>query len=215
MEYVDHYKAVDILKQAGMQFMVHIEREVPINLPSETKIIENTDTDLIKVDSPQTNGRISAGVSPKNETSPNTSNCEQVSPVTQSQENGPISPVYCLKKSVIYTTLIRDQNGLGFSVAGGKGGNPFKEGSDNIFISRIAEGGAAARDGKLMVGDRILSINSVDVDSLKHDQVVAMLTGVERFVRLVVERETDSSDTKSLGGRPFANLYSSSYLANR
>lgn len=98
----------------------------------------------------------------------------------------------------------------------------------------MAEGGAAARDGKLRVGDRVLSINGIDMDGVRHDQAVAMLTGLERFVRLVVQREevvlrdpsaaagrtsassppgtTPSASTRPLG----SSLYSSSsYMANR
>ncbi|XP_046396097.1 protein lap4-like isoform X3 [Ischnura elegans] len=90
---------------------------------------------------------------------------------------------------VIHTTLIRDQNGLGFSIAGGKGSSPFRDGSDGVYISRLTEGGAAEKDGKLQVGDRVISINGVDVEGARHDQAVAMLTGLDRFVRLVVERE--------------------------
>ncbi|RWS06674.1 protein lap4-like isoform X2 [Dinothrombium tinctorium] len=220
MEGVDHYRAVDILKQAGMQFMVHIEREVPITLPSsDIKVgeAEKADTRDKDVQSVHTNGDIASTgnqVQPKIE-KPTVSPTKS-EPVTRTHENGPVSPVRNLQPSVIYTTLIRDQNGLGFSVAGGKGGPPYKEGSESIYISRIAEGGAAARDGKLMVGDKILSINSVDVEGLKHDQVVAMLTGLERFVRLVVEREMDlSGGEKSPRPRAYANLYSSSYMANR
>lgn len=33
----------------------------------------------------------------------------------------------------VHTTLIRDQNGLGFSIAGGKGSPPFKAKSDVSF----------------------------------------------------------------------------------
>lgn len=40
----------------------------------------------------------------------------------------------------------------GFSVASGTG--------DQIMISSIASGGAAERDGKLRVGDRVLSVRS-------------------------------------------------------
>lgn len=30
-----------------------------------------------------------------------------------------------------------------------------------IYISRITEGGAAAKDGKLLVGDRVISVSTV------------------------------------------------------
>lgn len=34
---------------------------------------------------------------------------------------------------LVHTTLIRDQNGLGFSIAGGEGSPPFKDNSDVRF----------------------------------------------------------------------------------
>ncbi|XP_014394174.1 PREDICTED: protein scribble homolog [Myotis brandtii] len=45
-----------------------------------------------------------------------------------------------------------------------------------IFISRIAEGGAAHRAGTLQVGDRVLSINGVDMTEARHDHAVSLLT---------------------------------------
>jgi len=33
-------------------------------------------------------------------------------------------------KQTVHTTLIRDQNGLGFSISGGKGSPPYKDNSD-------------------------------------------------------------------------------------
>lgn len=64
-------------------------------------------------------------------------------------------------KITLHTTLIRDQigQGLGFSIAGGKGSPPFKDGSDGIYISRLSEGGLAHRDGKIGVGDRVLAVS--------------------------------------------------------
>lgn len=61
----------------------------------------------------------------------------------------------------LHTTLIRDQigQGLGFSIAGGRGSPPYKDGSDGIFISRITDGGLAQRDGKIMVGDRVMAVS--------------------------------------------------------
>ncbi|XP_065520272.1 protein scribble homolog isoform X15 [Lathamus discolor] len=55
------------------------------------------------------------------------------------------------------TCLVRNEKGLGFSIAGGKGSTPYRAGDTGIFISRIAEGGAAHRDGILHVGDRVIS----------------------------------------------------------
>ncbi|KAK3576946.1 hypothetical protein CHS0354_017620 [Potamilus streckersoni] len=89
----------------------------------------------------------------------------------------------------ITTTLLRDQYGLGFSVAGGRGSVPFKGSDNSIYISRIVEAGAAHRDGKLAVGDKIISINGVDLTDARHDQAVSLLTGVDREIKLVVYRE--------------------------
>ncbi|KAK2095193.1 hypothetical protein P7K49_026609 [Saguinus oedipus] len=55
--------------------------------------------------------------------------------------------------------LARSERGLGFSIAGGKGSTPYRAGDAGIFISRIAEGGAAHRAGTLQVGDRVLSVS--------------------------------------------------------
>uniref|UniRef100_A0A3Q2UMA2 Scribble planar cell polarity protein n=1 Tax=Fundulus heteroclitus TaxID=8078 RepID=A0A3Q2UMA2_FUNHE len=55
------------------------------------------------------------------------------------------------------TCLIRNDKGLGFSIAGGKGSTPYRTGDTGIYISRIAEGGAAHRDSTLRVGDRVIS----------------------------------------------------------
>lgn len=86
---------------------------------------------------------------------------------------------------LVHTTLIRDQNGLGFSIAGGEGSPSFKDSSDvrtsltlssvyiespdvlislqiqfqAIYISRITDGGVAQKDGKLLVGDKVISVS--------------------------------------------------------
>ena len=54
---------------------------------------------------------------------------------------------------------MRDPMGLGFSIAGGKGAEPYIEGSESVFISKIAEGGPASRDGKIRVGDRLIQVD--------------------------------------------------------
>ncbi|KAM9573677.1 protein scribble homolog isoform 16-T16 [Guaruba guarouba] len=87
------------------------------------------------------------------------------------------------------TCLVRNEKGLGFSIAGGKGSTPYRSGDTGIFISRIAEGGAAHRDGILHVGDRVISINGVDMTEARHDQAVALLTASSPTIALLVERQ--------------------------
>ncbi|KAM6350243.1 protein scribble homolog isoform 13-T13 [Podargus strigoides] len=87
------------------------------------------------------------------------------------------------------TCLMRNEKGLGFSIAGGKGSTPYRAGDTGIFVSRIAEGGAAHRDGILHVGDRVISINGVDMTEARHDQAVALLTASSPTIVLLVERE--------------------------
>ncbi|XP_008288515.1 protein scribble homolog isoform X2 [Stegastes partitus] len=95
------------------------------------------------------------------------------------------------------TCLIRNDKGLGFSIAGGKGSTPYRTGDMGIYISRIAEGGAAHRDSTLRVGDRVISINGVDMTEARHDQAVALLTGTSPTIALLVER-----DPNAPGGSP-------------
>ncbi|XP_067616409.1 uncharacterized protein scrib isoform X4 [Eurosta solidaginis] len=129
-------------------------------------------------------------------------------------QDGPLSYLQ------LHTTLIRDQigQGLGFSIAGGKGSPPFKDGCDGIFISRITEGGLAHRDGKIMVGDRVMAINGNDMTNACHDAAVQCLTEPQRFVRLVLQREYRGPLEAPLSPRSPAVLNSlspSGYLANR
>ncbi|XP_035980727.1 protein scribble homolog isoform X18 [Fundulus heteroclitus] len=98
------------------------------------------------------------------------------------------------------TCLIRNDKGLGFSIAGGKGSTPYRTGDTGIYISRIAEGGAAHRDSTLRVGDRVISINGVDMTEARHDQAVALLTGTSPTIALLVER-----DPSAPGGSPGQN----------
>lgn len=84
------------------------------------------------------------------------------------------------------TSLARSEKGLGFSIAGGKGSTAYRTGDVGIFISRLAEGGAAHTDGILRVGDQVLLINGVDMREARHDQAVALLTGSAPTITMLV-----------------------------
>ncbi|XP_045077114.1 LOW QUALITY PROTEIN: protein scribble homolog [Coregonus clupeaformis] len=98
------------------------------------------------------------------------------------------------------TCLVRNDKGLGFSIAGGKGSTAYRTGDLGIYISRIADGGAAHRDSTLRVGDRVITINGVDMTEARHDQAVALLTGTSPTIALLVER--DQAEPGTAGGSP-------------
>lgn len=71
------------------------------------------------------------------------------------------SPQNDLKiKETISTTIKREADGLGFTIAGGKGSQPYKELDDSIFISKITPGGPVDRGGRLKAGDKVLLVRS-------------------------------------------------------
>ncbi|XP_070604585.1 protein scribble homolog isoform X5 [Erythrolamprus reginae] len=96
--------------------------------------------------------------------------------------------------------LVRNERGLGFSIAGGKGSTPYRPGDTGIFVSRIADGGAAHREGTLRVGDRVILINGVDMTEARHDQAVGLLTASPPTIALLVERETVAHEKDLPGG---------------
>ncbi|KAK3780634.1 hypothetical protein RRG08_044858 [Elysia crispata] len=109
---------------------------------------------------------------------------ESVTTVSFSAE--PETEVY---GETVTVNLLRDDTGLGFSIAGGRGSVPYKGNDRAIYISKITSGGTADKSGKLQVGDRIVSINDVDLADARHDQAVNLLTGLDRSIKLVVYRE--------------------------
>nr|XP_022307226.1 protein scribble homolog isoform X22 [Crassostrea virginica] len=164
----DHYDAVDVLKTAGNNIVMVLGREKIAKYQEEDQEDE--------VEEPEKEEEIS-----------------NTGFATVTFESEPGMAIY---GETIQTTLKRDQTGLGFSIAGGRGSVPFKgdnqhiyEFLEAIYISRIVDGGAAQMDGKLRVGDRIISINDVDLQDARHDQAVALLTGIDKDIKLVVYRE--------------------------
>lgn len=92
---------------------------------------------------------------------------------------------------IISLVLKRDQVGsAGFSIMGS--GTT----TDPIRISELAPNGPAQQSGKLAVGDRIRSVNGVDVRNASREKVVSFLKSTSD-IYLVVERATNSQIRKS------------------
>ncbi|XP_017494658.1 PREDICTED: protein lap4-like, partial [Rhagoletis zephyria] len=182
---IEHYEAVERLKTAGLDFAITVEREQGTTMT--TPEVVNTSSSAV--------GRIPPLPPPEPTPTAATSSSVPLTPLIGAQ----------LTKQIVHTTLMRVETGLGFSIAGGRGAPPYKAGGDDaddggggVYVSTIFEGGAA--EGKLIVGDKLLSINGTDVQGLEHDAVIAKLTGLDRFVRLVVEREGVTENGGGPGG---------------
>ncbi|XP_048007101.1 protein lap4 isoform X6 [Leguminivora glycinivorella] len=134
---------------------------------------------------PSNNQHVNFSPSPTGQVTTDTYHRLEASPPPLTQ---PYIPPAYQQKVLVHTTLIRDGAGLGFSIAGGKGSPPYRDDSDAIYISRISPQGAASKDGKMMVGDKVVSINGVEMENARHEAAVSLLTGHERFVRLVLQR---------------------------
>ncbi|XP_024860277.1 membrane-associated guanylate kinase, WW and PDZ domain-containing protein 1-like isoform X12 [Kryptolebias marmoratus] len=78
--------------------------------------------------------------------------------------------------------LERDSKGFGFSLRGGR------EYNMDLYVLRLAEDGAAVRNGKMRVGDEILEINGESTKSMKHSRAIELIKNGGRRARLVLKR---------------------------
>nr|CAH8832207.1 unnamed protein product [Trichobilharzia regenti] len=99
----------------------------------------------------------------------------------------------------IHCTLTRDSNGLGFSIAGGRGSLPPPLDNETIYVSKITEGGAAQKQGRIQIGDQIISINGVDVRNARHDEAISLLTGSQSIDVELLRYTTTNTTTDENG----------------
>ncbi|XP_063625301.1 disks large 1 tumor suppressor protein isoform X7 [Cydia splendana] len=94
------------------------------------------------------------------------------------------------KEDAVEIELVKGGSGLGFSIAGGVG-NQHIPGDNGIYVTKIMAGGAAHRDGRLRVGDKLLMVKNtsrgdVDLDNVTHEDAVAALKATGERVQLVL-----------------------------
>ncbi|XP_070365231.1 disks large homolog 1 isoform X5 [Equus asinus] len=94
-----------------------------------------------------------------------------------------------ISEKIMEIKLIKGPKGLGFSIAGGVG-NQHIPGDNSIYVTKIIEGGAAHKDGKLQIGDKLLAVNSVCLEEVTHEEAVTALKNTSDFVYLKVAKPT-------------------------
>ncbi|XP_053096476.1 disks large homolog 4 isoform X1 [Pangasianodon hypophthalmus] len=114
------------------------------------------------------------------------------------KEAGPIVRLYILRRKHTEIKLIKGPKGLGFSIAGGVG-NQHVPGDNSIYVTKIIEGGAAHKDGRLQIGDKILAVNNVCLEDVMHEDAVAALKNTSDVVFLRVSKASNlyTQDTYS------------------
>lgn len=66
------------------------------------------------------------------------------------------------KEEAVEIELAKGGAGLGFSIAGGLG-NQHIPGDNGIYVTKVMAGGAAHKDGRLRVGDKLLVVKNTSV----------------------------------------------------
>ncbi|XP_052470560.1 disks large homolog 3 isoform X11 [Carassius gibelio] len=90
-------------------------------------------------------------------------------------------------ETILEVNLLKGPKGLGFSIAGGIG-NQHIPGDNSIYITKIIEGGAAQKDGRLQTGDRLLAVNNIILQDVRHEEAVAALKNTSDMVYLKVAK---------------------------
>ncbi|XP_061550723.1 discs large homolog 1-like protein isoform X5 [Phycodurus eques] len=88
---------------------------------------------------------------------------------------------------VVDVKLVKGPKGLGFSIAGGVG-NQHIPGDNSIYVTKIIEGGAAHRDSRLQIGDKLLAVNSCCLEEVSHEHAVTALKNTPDVVYLKVAK---------------------------
>ncbi|XP_026229843.1 disks large homolog 1-like isoform X1 [Anabas testudineus] len=100
-----------------------------------------------------------------------------------------------------------DRTGLGFSIAGGVG-NQHIPGDNSIYVTKIIEGGAAHKDGRLQIGDKLLAVNSVCLEEVTHEHAVTALKNTPDVVYLKVAKPNSVFMNDSFAPPDLTNSYS-------
>ncbi|XP_051779897.1 disks large homolog 1 isoform X13 [Erpetoichthys calabaricus] len=112
-----------------------------------------------------------------------------------------------ITEKIMDIKLVKGPKGLGFSIAGGVG-NQHIPGDNSIYVTKIIEGGAAHKDGKLQIGDKLLAVNNVSLEEVSHEEAVAALKNTPDVVYLKVAKPTSVYMSDSYTPPDINNSYS-------
>ena len=110
-------------------------------------------------------------------------------------------------EELLEVELFKGNKGLGFTIAGGIG-NQHIPGDNGIYVTKVMDGGAAAADGRISVGDRLVAVKNLPggdfvLDNCTHEEAVNALKKCREKVILVVSKtETPYPSSPTIGKIP-------------
>ncbi|XP_015461042.3 disks large homolog 1 isoform X8 [Astyanax mexicanus] len=110
-------------------------------------------------------------------------------------------------EKIVDLKLVKGPKGLGFSIAGGVG-NQHIPGDNSIYVTKIIEGGAAHKDGRLQIGDKLVAVNAACLEEVTHEDAVAALKNTTDVVYLKVAKPTSVFMNDSYAPPDVTNSYS-------
>uniref|UniRef100_A0A8C6SMJ1 Discs large MAGUK scaffold protein 4 n=1 Tax=Neogobius melanostomus TaxID=47308 RepID=A0A8C6SMJ1_9GOBI len=120
------------------------------------------------------------------------------------KEAGPVVRLYVLRRRppverATQIKLIKGPKGEGHR---GGVGNQHVPGDNSIYVTKIIEGGAAHRDGRLCIGDKILAVNHMCLEDVLHEDAVVALKNTGEVVYLKVARPTSPNRAQDATAPP-------------
>uniref|UniRef100_A0AAY4DCB8 Membrane-associated guanylate kinase, WW and PDZ domain-containing protein 1 n=1 Tax=Denticeps clupeoides TaxID=299321 RepID=A0AAY4DCB8_9TELE len=178
-----HSDIVNLIKEAGNTVTLRI---IPGDESSNASLLTNAEkiATITTTHTPQSNSDTRNNAKPKQISQPNSQ--------TQTTQDAEFYSV----------DLERDSKGFGFSLRGGR------EYNMDLYVLRLAEEGAAVRNGKMRVGDEILEINGESTKNMKHSRAIELIKNGGRRARLVLKRGDGSVPEYAVTSHPAPHLTS-------
>ncbi|XP_068170444.1 membrane-associated guanylate kinase, WW and PDZ domain-containing protein 1b isoform X4 [Antennarius striatus] len=194
-----HSDIVNLIKEAGNTVTLRI---IPGDESSNASLLTNAEkiATITTTHTPQLQGAPEA----RTNTKPKQESYEFKAP--QAPPPQPPTQVSPQDSEFYSVDLERDSKGFGFSLRGGK------EYNMDLYVLRLAEEGAAVRNGNMRVGDEILEINGESTKGMTHARAIELIKNGGRRAHLMLKRgdgsvpEYDGSPNDNRSANPASGL---------
>ena len=191
---ITHAEATGFLKQ-----MTGVVRFLVVNPHDEIDKRNNQVNDEKKTETLEVPAKIDDNKSAKTTPAPSPGRRTSLAPPSPAAPK-PTSPAKSPAKTPTKTddnkieVKLSDGKGLGLNVVGGN-----DTVNKSVHVLDVFKDGAAAKSGKLQIGDKIVSLNGITaLETLKHQDVVRIIRKNQDKVSFVIERPDGESSAEEI-----------------